>query len=49
MAYNVLSVSEVPRKGIWAKVHSTVARYALLYEVRIKTANKLTVCCIRFQ
>ena len=35
MAYNVPSVSEVPRRWILAKVHSTEARYALLYEVHI--------------
>ena len=31
MAYNVPSVSGVPRRGIWAEVRSTGARYALLY------------------
>ena len=30
IAYNVPSVSEVPKRGIWAKMRSTVARYALL-------------------
>jgi len=35
MSLNVPSVSEAPRRGILAKVHSTEARYALLYEVHI--------------
>ena len=33
---NVPSVSEVPRRGIWAKVRSTEARYALLGDVRLR-------------
>lgn len=37
--YNVPSVSEVPRGGVWVEVRSTVARYTLLYEV---TGNNLS-------
>jgi hypothetical protein len=33
MSYNVLSVSEVPRRGIWAECRRYGARYALLGDV----------------
>ena len=43
--YNVPSVSEVPRRGIWAEVRSTGARYALLSDVtRISYSSIWAVC-----